>query len=128
MLHVESFRTLPGRRLRTLVVPYEAATITGRFYKFQKPETEEEKLYREFLEQERQQWERDHIYSLPFRQGWDKIRRFFWFMRGLFTDDGFAFLRFKDRRGTWRLDEKPAWVLEGGKPFDALIKQSFATW
>ena len=125
-LQVESFSMLPGLRPRPLVVPYEYMSCTGRFYRYQKPETEEEKVYREFLEQEAREWERNHILSLPFRQAWDKIRRFFRFMRGIFTDDGFEFLKVRGMRGQWRLDEKPAWILEAGKPFDALVKQRFS--
>ena len=118
---------LPGLRAKPRIVPYENVMATGRFYKHTKPETEEERLYREFVEKERRQWERDHIFTLPFRQAWDKIKRFFRFLRGIFTDDGFVVLKCNGVRGKWRLNDKPAWILEGGKPFDSIVKQNFAT-
>ena len=125
-LHVESFRMLPGVRPAPVVAACEDVTVTGRFYRHPKPETEEERLYREFLEAEQRQWERDHIFTLPFRQAWDKVKRAYWFVRGLFDDTGFIVLRVNGRRGKWKMYEKPAWVLDEGRPFDAITKQAFA--
>ena len=125
MLQIESYRNLPWRRSASLVVPYEKVTVTGRFYIHKPPETEEQRAYKAFLEEEDRRWQREHILTLPFRQAGEKLRRFFRFMRGLFGDDGFRLLRVKGRKGIWRLNEKPAWLLEEGKPIDALIRQDF---
>jgi hypothetical protein len=123
MLQLDTYRALPGLRARSTIVPHENVISSEKLFRpvSVKPSLKERvELFH--LKEADQEYQRERLLTLPFRQAWYWSRRGFHGLKGLFSDDGFVFVKIRGKNGVWRLDKDFAWALENGAAFDRVVR------
>ncbi|KAI9800196.1 MAG: hypothetical protein M1825_004180 [Sarcosagium campestre] len=72
-------------------------------------------------EQRQLEYEREHLFSAPFRHFGQALKHGFNATRRVWTREGFSHVRVQGQKGIMKLDRQGGWALDEGKALDRLL-------
>ncbi|MCJ1331100.1 hypothetical protein MMC10_007787 [Thelotrema lepadinum] len=122
ILRIETASIIPGLHSKPLLIPSNSITTSAKLFVPAKQMSMADRVADQRRRQQEQEYLETRRLTLPFRQAAYWIRRAFSNLQGVLFDETFLSLKLKGRSGALKMDRNPAWALDEGRAFDALVQ------